>query len=264
MIAQKFNYLQTFWQLMLCNFYIFKPRILDQMINGLIWASINILVFGHIMTARGMSAQYGPFILVSITAIQGFFTPANNVIILVSDITNPGSNLHYELTLPTPQWTIFLKYALANAYQGFMTTVLMLPLGKLLLGDTFSLQHFSFFKFYFIVMLTCLFGGFFTLLLASKIYNFLNISNMWQRIIFPLWFLAGFQFCWHDLYQISPKIAYLNLLNPLTYAFEGARAAALDPALSLNYWHCVVMLMLFTTIFGWIGIMNLKKRLDCV
>ncbi len=264
MFFNTFNYLQTFWQLMLCNFYIFKPRIKDQILNGLIWGGILVLVFGHIMTARGMSADYGSFILITITSIQGFFIPVHNVIVLVSDINDSSSNLHYELTLPTPQWTIFLKYALANAYQGFITTLLMIPLGKILLWHTFSFQYFSIIKFYSLIMITCIFSGFFTLFLASNIHNLLNIGNMWQRIIFPLWFLAGFQFSWNDLYQVSPALAYLNLLNPLTYALEGGRAAALNPALSLPYSMCIIMLILFTIIFGYIGTIFLKKRLDCL
>ena len=255
---------QTFWQLLVSNFHTFKPRVADQMLNGLIWATINIVVFGFIMTARGIDASYGSFIVVTIASVQGFFIPAHNVIILVSDINDTSSNLHYELTLPTPQWTIFLKYAIANAYQGFITTLLMIPFGKILLWNSFSFQYFSFFKFYFLIMLTCLFSGFFALFLASRIHDLFKISNMWQRIIFPLWFLAGFQFSWSDLYQMSPMLAYLNLCNPLTYALEGGRAAALNPALSLPYWNCVLALISFTILFGYYGITNLKRRMDCL
>lgn len=254
----------TFWQLLVSNFYIFKPRVKDQTINALAWASINVVVFGMIMSTRGVDAAYGPFILFSTATIQGFFVPVHNIIILVSDIQNPNSNLHYELTLPTPQWTIFFKYALASAYQGFITTLLIIPLGTLLLWNTLSFQYFSPIKFYCLEILVCLFSGFFALFLASKIQNLFLIANMWQRIIFPMWFLAGFQFSWHDLYAMSPALAYLNLLNPLTYALEGGRAAALNPALSLSYWYCVLTLSAFTILFGYIGIAKLKTRLDCI
>jgi ABC-2 type transport system permease protein len=261
-----FNVLQfqTFWQLLVSNFHTFKSRIADQIINGLVWATINITVFGYIMTTRGVSADYGPFIVVTIASVQGFFTAMHNIIILLSDMNDQGSNLHYELTLPTPQYLVFIKYALANAYQGFITTLLMIPLGKLMLGSTFSFQYFSYFKFYFLTILTCLFAGFFGLFLTSRIHDLFKVANIWQRIIFPLWFLAGFQFSWKDLYTISPKLAYLNLCNPLTYALEGGRAAALDPALSLPYWNCVFALIGYTIVFGYLGIRNLKKRLDCL
>lgn len=256
--------LQTFWQLLVSNFHTFKPRITDQIINGLLWAAINITVFGFIMTTRGVSIDYGSFIVVSIASVQGFFIPVHNVILLVSDMNDQGSNLHYELTLPTPQWSVFVKYALANSYQGFITTLLMIPFGKLILWNRFSLQYFSFLKFYFLISLTCLFSGFFALFLASRIQDLFKISNMWQRIIFPLWFLAGFQFSWKNLYEISPMLAYCNLCNPLTYALEGGRAAALDPALSLPYWNCVIALIGFTSLFGYLGVSNLRKRLDCL
>lgn len=264
MLGLNFAQCQTFWQLIMSNFHTFKPRVADQMLNGLIWTTINIVVFAYIMQTRGLTSDYGPFLVITMACIQGFFVSAHNVILLVSDINDQGSNLHYELTLPISQFMVFIKYALANAYQGFITTLLILPFGKLMLWNSFSFQYFSFFKFYFIVILTCLFSGFFSLFLASRIHSLFKISNMWQRIVFPLWFLAGFQFSWSDLYQISPMFAYINLLNPLTYALEGARAAALKPELSLPYWNCVCALICFTTICGYIGIYKLKKRLDCL
>jgi hypothetical protein len=45
---------------------------------------------------------------------------------------------------------------------------------------------------------------------------------------------------------------------------EGARAASLDPALSLSYWNCVAALCIFTVIAAVIGIDRMKKRLDCL
>jgi ABC-type polysaccharide/polyol phosphate export permease len=255
--------LKTFWQLLISNFHTFKPRLKDQIINGLLWGGINIAVFAYIMPTRGL-VDYGPFILISIASIQGFMIPVHNVILLVSDINDPGSNLHYELSLPVRQSMVFIKYALANAYQGFITTMLIIPMGKLALWKSFSFQYFSFFKLYFLISLVCLFSGFFSLLLASRIHNLFKISNMWQRIIFPLWFLAGFQFSWKNLYETSPALAYLNLLNPLTYALEGGRAAALNPADSLPYWNCIAALIFFTTVSGCLGIYKLRKRLDCL
>ena len=253
---------KTFWLLLVSNFHTFKPRLKDQIINGLLWGCINIVVFAYIMPTRGLG-DYGPFILISIASVQGFMIPVHNVILLVSDMNDSSSNLFYELTLPTPQWAVFAKYALANAYQGFITTMLIIPCGKLLLWNSFSFEHFSFFKFYFLISLVCLFSGFFSLFLAGRIHNLFKISNMWQRIIFPLWFLAGFQFSWENLYEVSPIMAYINLLNPLTYALEGGRAAALNPANSLPYWNCIAALIIFTIISGYLGISKLRKRLDC-
>ncbi len=264
MISINFLQLQTFWQLLVCNFHIFKPRIKDQMLNGLIWTSINIIVFGYFMMARGVSADYGPFIAVSMACVQGFVVPMYNVILLVVDMNDESSNLRYELTLPTPQWTIFVKYAIANAYQAFIVTLLILPFGKILLWSTFSFQYFSFVKFYFLLVLICLFSGFFSLFIASKMLHIFQIQNLWSRILFPMWFLAGFQFSWHDLYQMSPPLAYIILCNPVTYALEGGRAAALNSALSLPYWNCAFALIGFTAIFGYWGIYNLKKRMDCL
>jgi len=146
-----------------------------------------------------------------------------------------------------------------------LASILVFPVGKLLLWNQFSLEHFSFVKFYFLLLVASLFLGFFSIFIVSITKDmYSGLDNIWTRILFPMWFLGGFQFTWKTVYHISPPLAYINLLNPLTYALEGGRAAALDPAQSLPYWLCIGALMLFTILFGYLGIQNLKKRLDCI
>lgn len=258
------SYLQTLKQLLIRSFLVYKSQFKDKIINGIIWSSITIIVFAYIMPSIGLK-DFGSFMLFTTAISWGFFTTINNIVAFVSDITNEGSNLQYELTLPIPQWLIFFKYALENTYQAFIISMLIVPFGKLLLWDEFSLAHFSIFKFYLILIISCFFFGNFSVLMSSitkDIYT--GIENIWLRIIFPMWFLGGFQFSWKTLYGISPTVAYINLLNPLTYALEGGRAAALDPELSLPYWSCVSALIIASCLFGYIGITKLKKRLDCL
>ncbi len=255
--------MQILKQLLIRSFIIYKPQFKDKILNGLIFSSLNTIVFAYIMPVAGLK-NFGPFILFSMTGTWGFFSTINNIAKLITDITDEGSNLTYELTLPIPQWMIFAKYALDNAYQAFIITLLILPIGKLLLWNQCSFEHFSFFKFYFILLVACIFFGFFSVLMSSLTENIYKLDNIWLRIIFPMWFLGCFQFSWKTLYSISPTLAYINLLNPLTYALEGSRAAALDPNLSLPYWPCVLALVFASGLFGYIGIAKLKQRLDCL
>lgn len=264
MFLSRISYLQTLKQLLMRGFVIYKPQFKDQIINGLIWSGSNIIIFAYIMPLMGLSKDFGPFILFSLVASWSFFSTVNNIAKFITDITTEGSNLTYQLTLPVPQWIIFAKYALENAYQAFIISLLILPAGKLLLWDTAIFEYFSILKFYFIVFVSCIFFGFFSLLMSSIVQDIYKLDNIWLRIIFPLWFFGGFQFSWQHLYSISPTLAYLNLLNPLTYALEGSRAAALDPSLSLPYWPCVGALLLASALFGYIGINKLKQRLDCL
>ncbi|MBM17869.1 MAG: hypothetical protein CL947_02240 [Epsilonproteobacteria bacterium] len=264
MLFSKISYLHTLKELIIKSFYIYKPQFKDKIINSLIFTSLNVIVFGHIMPAAGLH-DYGLFILGSLAASSSFFATINNIVGLVADIVDEGSKLKYELTLPIPQWLIFFKYALENMYQSFIISILVFPVGAMLIWTQISLQHFSFIKFYFALAVSCFFFGNFSICMASitrDIYS--GIENIWLRIIIPMWFLGCFQFSWQHLYNISPTCAYINLLNPLTYALEASRSAVLDPSLSLPYWLCISALFIFSAIFGLLGIAKLKKRLDCL
>lgn len=264
MFSIDFNQCQTFWQLMVRSFIVYKPHFVDKIINAVIWTSLNVIVVGFIMPTVGLH-NFGPFILVTTAASNGFFAATNQIGGLVSEIIGESSNLEYELSLPMPQWLAFAKYGFEYAYQGFITSLMITPIGMILLWNQFNFNHFHVIKFHFILLIICLFSGFFSLWMSSITKDiFHGLENLWLRIIFPLWFLGGFQFSWKGLYSISPTFAYINLLNPLTYVLEGGRAAALDPALSLPYWNCLIALIGFTTLFGYFGITNLKKRLDCL
>ena len=256
--------LQTFWQLMMRSWIVYRPIFKDKVINSIIWTSLNVIVVGFIMPTVGLQ-NFGPFILIATAASNGFFTATNQIAGFVTEITGESSNLKYELTLPIPQWLAFTKYALEYTYEGFISTILIAPIGMILLWNQFPFHYFYFFKFHFILLIICLFSSYFSLWMSSITYDiFHNLENLWLRIIFPLWFLGGFQFFCKGLYSVALILAYINLLNPLTYALEGARACTLDPAMSLPYWYCVCALIGFTIVFGYFGIKNLKQRMDCL
>lgn len=255
---------QTFWQLIMRSFIVYRPLFKDKIINAIIWTLLNVIVFAFVMPAAGLH-NFGPFILVGTAASNSYFFATNQLPGLITEITGETSNLQYELTLPIPQWLALIKYPLEYAYQGFIVSFMMIPIGLVVLWNQFSFQYFSCAKYHFMLLLVCLFSGFFTFWMASITENiFQGLENLWLRIIFPLWWLGGFQFSWKSFYLISPTLAYINLLNPLTYTMEGVRAAALDPSLSLPYWNCVLALSGFTIIFGCWGIYNLKRRMDCL
>lgn len=256
------THLKVFWQLLLRDLILFKPEYKGKAINCLIWTTITTLVFASLMPNTS-SATFGTFILMSGSATWGFFSTIKSVATVIGDL-NGDKTIFYELTLPLPQWMVFAKIGVINAIISFSTAIFIIPIGKLCLWNSIDLTQFHAMKFYFIIFLACLFYGFFSLLIASIIKSIYKLDNIWTRIVFPMWFLGCYQFTWQNMYDISPKLAYLNLLNPVTYAMEGARAVSLDPSLSLPYWNCVAALCGFIIIAAFVGIKVMKKRLDCL
>lgn len=265
MLSFQISYVKTLQYLLLRSIKITSTGLGDKIFNSLFWSVLSIIVFAYIMPSMGLDKNMGAFMVVTLPMSCAFFTSINSIYALLTDVTNDGSSLTYELILPIPQWIVFAKYAFENMYQAISVSILVVPVGKIMLWNDFSLQYFSLLKFHFLLIIASIFFGFFSIFITSITKNiYSGLDNVWIRIIFPMWFLGGFQFSWKTLYEISPIMAYINLLNPLTYALEGGRAASLDPALSLSYWYCVAALIIFTIIFGYLGIQKLKKRLDCL
>lgn len=260
-----FSYLPTFKYLLIRSVKISSPGLIDKIINNTFWSALNIIIYTFVMPSMGLDASIGSFMAATLPISCAFFASINSIYAFLTDITSEGSALTYELTLPIPQWLVFTKYAFENMYQALITSLTILPVAVMILWHSFSFTHVSLVKFHFMLIIASLFFGFFSIFITSCCKNiYSGLDNIWTRIIFPLWFLGGFQFSWKTLYSVSPTLAYINLLNPLTYAMEGSRATLLDPALSIPYWLCIGMLLLFTGIFGYWATIILKKRLDCL
>jgi ABC-2 type transport system permease protein len=106
--------------------------------------------------------------------------------------------------------------------------------------------------------------GFFGIFVSSMTMSFEYVTTIRQRILFPIWFLGCYQFTWYMLYQASPAIAYLNLLNPVVYVLEGMRGTINTGLPTIPYSICILAMIFFTALFAYLGIRNFKKRLDCV
>ncbi len=256
-------YIKIFWQLLQEELVIYKSNFLDKIINLSIWVSCTAGIFGYIMPAFGLSANFGSFQLAGLIASAGLFEVFPSVMVLVKDFDGDRV-IDYHLTLPIPSWMILLKKLVYYAINCFSLCLGVIPIGKLVLWHQFDLSKIAIFPFLTMAVLISVFYGALTLWLASKVVNITKIGNVWMRFIFPLWFLGGFQFSWKVLHSIFPSFAYANLLNPLTYVMEGMRATLLGQEGYLNVWYCMAALVLFIVLCWWQASTRLKARLDFV
>ena len=242
---------------------VFWPTFLDRFINGAIWVVLTVLIFEHLFPQMGMAQDFAVFMACANIMSWGFFEVMGNVAILIADLTGPKA-IEYDFTLPMPQWLVFTRIAISNGLQAMAIAIFILPLSKLVLWNSFSLAHVSWIQFTAIFILGNLFYGFFSLWLASMTKNMDAINNIWMCVVFPLWWVGGYQFSWQTMYDISPWLGRLNLLNPLVYVFEGIRASILGQAGYINVWYCVGALILASIITGYIGTKKMMERLDCL
>lgn len=256
--------LKIFGWLVWRDLRVLKEDFFNNLIDAMIVPTIFIIIGGYILPFLGAPTDYGAFMIVSSLVLMCYSTTNwRDGMALVSDIQGDRS-VSYELTLPIPSWLIFVKYLVTYALDAFFLNILTLPLGKLILGDRFSLAHLHIPKFILIYLLMNLFFGAFTVYLVSWTKGHKGFSRFHLRYGSQLIIFSGFQFPWVVLHKASEFWSYVSLLNPLVYAYEGNRAAVLGQANTLSYWVCVGMLSVSIVIFALLSIRGFKRRLDYV
>ena len=257
--------LKTFWALMYKEMMVVRTDLVRMTINYLAWGAMALVPVMFFMPTVGMPADYSLFMLAAFPTCTGCFDIPGNTAALIGDIVG-ARTIEYELSLPVPQWAIFVKIAIANAYKSFMTSIAILPFGALFVyyfqGITFT--QFNFLKFLLITVLANLFYGFVGIFMLRFMYKIEDMRNVWMRFLFPLWFIGGFNASWAVAYKGAPKLAYFLLLNPMVYVSEGTRAAILGQEGFLNFWCCIGVIIFFILVFGIVGVKTLQLRLDCL
>lgn len=256
-------YCNVFRHLVSADLIVFRQNFKNKLIDLSIWVVLTLVVMGYVMPIIGLSADYGTFQFASLVASVGIFEVFPEVMNLISDFEGDRI-ISYQLTLPVPSWVIFLKKITYYAISIVVMAVCMLPVGKLVLWNQFDLFKIAIVPLFLIILVSSVFYGAFTLWIASFVPNLSRVDMVWMRIVFPLWFLGGFQFSWYVLYKFSPAFAYINLLNPIVYVVEGTRAAMLGQQGCLPFWVSFVVLLVFTIFFAWHGIRRLQRRIDCI
>ncbi len=258
-----YNRIQTFGTLLLRDTRVFKKHIMGRFIDACVWTTIILFVSQYIMPEFGVASDFGTFVMLGNIAAWGMLEVGTNVSILISDLLGIQSTSYY-LTLPIPQSWIFIRIGLSDALKSFISTLPMIPIGKLVLCNHVSLSNIVYGKLIISYITAHLFFGFFGLFLASKTPNLEYITTIKLRVIFPLWFLGCYQFTWCMLHKCYPTVAYINLFNPIVYIMEGMRSAVVSDYPLICYHVCIFMTILFTLLFGYLGVRGFKKRLDCL
>lgn len=259
-----YQMLQTFYALLAKDITIYNKRWLYRSMDALVWMASILFVAHHIMPLFGITdPQYGTFTLFGNLAVWGLLEMLTSIAMFLGDLQGDKSITYYT-SLPIPSYMVFIEQALASAYRSMASSILILPLGKLMLGNDFLLCAINWPYFIIAFLMINIFYGFLTIFVASYIPDLATLTMVRSRIIFPMWFLGGFQFPWLMLYKVNPTLAYCNLCNPIIYVMDGVRSATLPTQQYLPFWNCIGMLIIFSILCGYFGIRKLKQRLDCI
>jgi hypothetical protein len=227
-----------------------------------LWVGLTVLVTGYVMPYFGL-VNFGPFQFGGIIAAVGLFEMYASVVDFVSDLEGDRA-INYNLTLPIPSVLALMSKSAYYFLVYASLTLAMLPIGYLCVWGQLHLMQVSYGKLILAIFFQCMFYACFVLWASSMTNNMAHLGRVWNRFIFPMWLMGGFQFSWISLYHVLPVVAWINLINPMIYITECTRAALLGQADYLNFWLCLLAITFFSALCLVMGIRNLKKRLDYV
>ena len=239
-----------------------KPRFWNDIINKCVWAGCTILVSGYLLQAQGISHDFGAFQFAGTFATVGIFNVYDYVAETLSDIETTNI-LGYHLTLPCSSWTVFAADIVLYGFLCVTQTLAILPLGKLILWDKLSLTDIAIVPAVCMLIISSLFLSVLALWLTSVIRYSYRRRMVQTRLLFPAWFLGGFQFSFFSVWNLSTWGGCLMALNPITYITEGMRGA-LVAVPSLSPWLCMGILLLFGSFMFWDAMRRLRQQLDFV
>jgi len=246
------------------EFVGFLKLLKDKIIDQGVWVSITTLATVYLMGKQfAVTPGFGLFTIVGCIAAIGLFEIYAQVFSMVGDYIG-DRRIAYFVTLPTKSWVIFVKQIVCMALKGMSISFAIIPLAKLLLWNEFCLTNVSWLTFLLIFIWGNLFVAAFALFFSAILESYVKMGMFWNRLIFPLWLMSGWQFSWATMHGLNPWLAYAMLLNPLTYIMEGTRAAMIGQSGYLNVWLCLGALIFFTFFFTVIAIYKIKQRLNLV
>jgi ABC-2 type transport system permease protein len=259
------TYGRVVWQLIKTDLAAFRKNLINSAIDSTIYIVLIVASMAYVMPMLGTTTEYGPFVAVAAIPSACLFEMYPLTVQLVADIR--GERLiSYRLTLPLPTSFVFVAKALAYAIRVSVNAAVgaIAGIAILMAGGRFSTTFFSPLEVVLICIATVLFTGFFSIFTVSLVKNMDRIGSVWNRTIYPLWFLGGSTFSWQVSNNFSETLGIISLANPVLYVMEGMHAATLNPNDYLNFWLCLGMTLLFTMLFGYVGIKRLKKQLNWV
>lgn len=255
--------LRIFWELLKTDLFLFKHTIQDKLINALTWSSATLIVSAYFLQSFGMTKDFGVFtfggLIISLIGFEIYARMFN----FCSDIEG-NKHINYHLTLPLPNWLLFLEYAVFGTINNVVLCLAVIPVSKLILWNQLDLMSINWSLLLVAIIMASIFFAAFTIFLSSLVKSIQTIENIFCRILFPLWFFGGFQFSWKSANALSPWFSYLQLISPYIYATESTRSAILGAGKFIPFWINILVLGVFSIIFGVMGYKFLQEKLDFV
>lgn len=256
------SYLATSWQLVKRDLHVTKKELKNLAIDAALLTIVELLLFGKLMPMIGMpSAFIIPVYLGSIIMFI-FFRASSFADTVVYDLEF-NRIIDYQLTLPMPATTLLITKIVGFMMQTMIVTLPQLFIGLAFLQPDQSLLSLStcIYLTLFYPLILFFFGSLF--LFFSFHYQFhWFITNIWVRRCEPLLMVSTIIAPWHTIYELSPLMAAIVLINPVSYAIEGLRTIIMQSPNALPLTLCTIGLLIASAISFILASNAFAKKVD--
>ncbi len=256
-------YLRTFGSLVQRDVKFILSELKTRIIDGGVIAVMQILVIAYFLPLLGMpSYLIGPLFIGMITQIV--FSSGYNIAFKHANDLKHAKFINYQLALPLPKKWLFIQIILSFIIELMMITLPIIVFGSIVLSSTVSFNPSSWILVIFMYLLNLLFYSLLFLHVSfSSAYTWF-LDNVWARRLTPLFFFGCGYYTWKGLLGFNKTIAYLFLLNPLTYVHEGLRGALFGEENFIPLLICIVAVSSACAVLGYLLARAINKRLDPV
>lgn len=253
----------VFFQLLRKDLTVFRRSFWKKFVDTSILFITNVLAFGYFLQQEGAHQGYAAFFVVGAIASFGFVEIVGKVGIQLADMGGDRTIFH-TLVMPIHSKMVFYYMGMSWAMTSILMSILLFPLGKLLVFTEWNLAGISWWRLIVMFITANLFFGYFALWLTGILKNMTDLNQLWLRYIAPMWMFGGYVYSWQSAYDLSPVVGYISLINPMIYVMEGMRSAALGQTGYLPFWTSMLMLWVFIIACSFHANRRLKKKLDCI
>jgi len=253
--------IKIFCALLRRDIKIMYTKLFDSLINGTVFISFQVLIFGYLFPLMGMSPDLiAPIFLGSL--LTTMFTHGYTVSLNFVYDLHYDRFIDYHLTLPLPKRWLFLTYVLSTMLELVCTTIPIILFGTVLLGNRFVITHTHWPALLYCYIITLLLFSLFFLSMSFVCSFVWFRENIWARVLSPLLAFGCTLFPWSSVMSISPCAAWCMRLNPLTYVNEGWRAALLGDPMYLPLSICLPIMTVLVLCLIFLLRYGIYKQLD--
>ena len=221
-----------------------------------------LLIFGRILPMLGQTnTGYVALFLPGIIGMTTLLTAMQAVSIPLTIEFGYTKEIEDRLLSPLPVWMVAVQKMVFAALRGLAAGVLILPLGRIILGGGFYLSTEHIGLLIVVSVLGALAGAALGLSMGTWVQP-AQIGLMFTIVLTPLLFTGCVYYPWALLDRIR-WFQVVSCFSPLTYASEGFRASLVPQIPHMPVMFVILGQVGFLALFGYIGIRGfLRKAID--